>query len=67
MLKLVMGLMAQAEVNFEDGAERKQWVLSELRSMADTLNYEVDYIVVSEMIDALCDMAGKVNTNEGVE
>ena len=61
MLRLVMNLMAEAEELYETGAERKEWVLKELRAMADSLNYDIDWEVLSQMIDALCDMAHEVN------
>ena len=56
-----MSLMAKAEELYDSGAERKEWVLKELHAVADTLNYDIDWVVVSEMIDALCDMAHEVN------
>lgn len=61
MLKLVMNLMAKAETLFDNGAERKEWVLQELHAVADTLNFSIDWVVVSDMIDALCNMAHEVN------
>lgn len=61
MLQLVMNLMAEAEKMFEHGADKKEWVLNELHAVAATLNYEIDWEVVSEMIDALCEMAKEVN------
>ena len=67
MLKLVMNLMAEAEELYDTGAERKEWVLQELHAVADTLNYDIDWVVVSDMIDALCDMAHEVNVELPVE
>lgn len=61
MLKLVMNLMAKAETLFDNGAEKKEWVLQELHAVADTLNFPIDWVVVSDMIDAFCDMAHEVN------
>lgn len=61
MLRLVMNLMAEAETLYNTGAEKKEWVLNELRAMAQSLNYDIDWTVVSQMIDALCDMAHEVN------
>ena len=61
MLRLVMNLMAEAEELYESGAEKKEWVLQELHAVADTLNYDIDWVIVSDMIDALCDMAHEVN------
>lgn len=67
MLKLVMNLMAEAEELYDTGAERKEWVLQELHAVADTLNYTIDWVVVSDMIDALCDMAREVNVEVSLE
>ena len=67
MLKLVMNLMAEAEELYDTGAERKEWVLQELHAVADTLNYTIDWVVVSDMIDALCDMAHEVNVEVALE
>lgn len=61
MLSLVMSLMAEAETEFETGAERKNFVLKEIEAMASTLNYDIDLNVVSEMIDAICEASRKIN------
>lgn len=61
MLKLVMNLMAEAEEKFTKGAEKKEWVLGELRAMAGTLNYDIEWDVVSDMIDKICDVSKELN------
>ncbi len=61
MLKLVMNLMAKAEKMFDIGAEKKEWVLAELHAVADTLNYQIDWVVVSDMIDKICEISKEVN------
>ena len=61
MLKLVMNLMAEAEEKFEKGAEKKEWVMGQLKAMANTLNYDIDWDVVSEMIDKICDVSKELN------
>lgn len=61
MLQLVMNLMAKAENMFDIGAEKKEWVLAELHAAADTLNYDIDWVVVSEMIDKICDISREIN------
>ena len=61
MLTLVMNLMAEAEKLYENGAEKKEWVLGELHAIADTLNYEIDWVVVSDMIDKICEVSKEVN------
>ena len=60
-LKLVMSLMAQAEMQFDNGADRKEFVLKELQAMANTLNFEIDWAVISDMIDTICDVSKKIN------
>lgn len=61
MLKLVMNLMAEAENKFDKGADKKEWVMGELKAMADTLNYDIDWNVVSDMIDKICDVSKEIN------
>ena len=63
MLKLVMNLMAEAENKFDKGADKKEWVLGELKAMAGTLNYDIDWDVVSDMIDKICDVSKEINVN----
>lgn len=63
MLKLVMNLMAQAEEMFDKGAEKKEWVMAELKAMAGTLNYDIDWDVVSDMIDSICDISKELNND----
>ena len=61
MLVLVMNLMAQAETMFDKGADKKEWVINELKAVASTLNYEIDWDVVGEMIDKICDVSKEIN------
>lgn len=61
MLKLVMNLMAEAEDKFDKGADKKEWVMGELKAMSDTLNYDIDWNVVSDMIDKICDVSKEIN------
>ena len=61
LVSLVMNLMTEAEGKFDNGEDRKQWVLSMVEASAKTINYEVDLEQVAELIDALCRMSKKVN------
>lgn len=61
LMVLVMNLMAQAEQMFDKGADKKEWVINELKAIASTLNYEIDWNVVSEMIDKICDVSKEIN------
>lgn len=61
LLDLIMNLMAEAEAKFDNGKDRKEWVLSMVEASAATINYEIDIAQVSELIDSLCAMSKKVN------
>lgn len=61
VLKIVMELMETAETKFESGAERKEWVLSMLKASADSINYDIDYQAIGDMIDSLCDFSKVIN------
>lgn len=62
VLELVMKYMATAETKFETGAERKEWVLAMVLESAETINYDIDLVVISNMIDSICDVTKVVNT-----
>ena len=61
VLEMVMNLMETAETKFESGAERKEWVLSMLKASADSINYDIDYQAIGDMIDSLCDFSKVIN------
>jgi len=61
LLKLVTNLMQEAEGKFDNGAERKEWVLMMVKASADTINYDIDLNAVSELIDSLVAMSKVVN------
>lgn len=61
VVKLVMNLMKKAETKFDNGADRKEWVLSMIKASADTINYDIDMDAISDLIDSLCNMSKVVN------
>ena len=65
LLDMVMGYMEKAEVLFEDGAQKKAYVLGMLEQSAAMVNYEIDMDVVSAMIDQICATSKIVNAPEG--
>lgn len=67
LLALVVDLMAQAEKNFANGADRKSWVMTMVEASMGTLNYPVDMEVVSKLIDDLCSMSKAVNVTVKAE
>lgn len=61
IVKMVLDLMVQAEHDYSTGAERKEFVMNQMKVMAKTVDFEVDWDKVSDLIDALCEMAHEVN------
>lgn len=61
LLGLMVDLMEQAEEKFSDGATRKEWVIAMVKTSAEYINYPVDASALSDLVDALVDMANVVN------
>jgi hypothetical protein len=61
LIALVMNLMAEAEEKFDNGSERKAWVIGMIEASADTINYPIDIEQVGALIDNLCAMSKVVN------
>jgi len=61
VLDKVIKLMETAESKFADGAERKEWVLAMLKASADSINFDIDYETIGNMIDKLCNMSNVIN------
>ena len=61
LLELVTGFMKEAELKFQTGAERKDYVMLAIKASADTVNYDIDMDVVSKLVDDLVDMSRVVN------
>lgn len=64
LMQLVLQLMADAEKEFDTGAERKQHVISTIKAMEKTLNYDVDENVIGEMIDAIIAASKIINADK---
>lgn len=61
LLRLVTNLMKEAEEKFDNGAERREWVLMMVKASADTINYEINLEEVGKLIDSLCELSKIVN------
>ena len=61
LIALVMNLMAEAEEKFDNGADRRTWVLGAVQASADVIDYDIDIEQVGELVDALCALSKKVN------
>ena len=64
IVDMVLKYMVQAEKDFTSGAERKEWVMNAVKEAAIISNYDYDEVAeakVSDMIDAICRAARKIN------
>lgn len=61
LLELVTSLMKEAEGKFDNGADRREWVITCVKATASTINYDIDMDVVGKLIDDLCAMSKVVN------
>lgn len=64
LLGLIANLMMQAESKFDNGEDRKEWVVMMVKASADTINYDIDIEQVERIIDSLCVMSKNVNTSK---
>ena len=53
--------MAIAEDKFDNGADRKVWVMETLKEAMTKLNIECNYEAISNMIDAICRLSKILN------
>lgn len=66
IVEAVVDYMAEAEVMFTSGADRKTWVMTMIQHTAAQLNYTMtmeDIANIGDLIDRMCDMANVVNSD----
>ena len=61
LIRLLLNLMAPAEEKFDNGADRKQWVIAMVQASANTINYPISEQELSKLIDNLVELTKKVN------
>ena len=61
LIRLLLNLMATAEEKFDNGADRKQWVIAMVQASADTINYPIIEKELGNLIDDLVALTKKVN------
>ena len=60
----VLQLIMNAEQDYEHGADKKEYVMNAIKTIAEQISYNFDAeaeMKVSKMIDEICDMAKVVN------
>lgn len=64
LMRLTIKYMETAEEKFTDGATKKEWVLSMIRTSAVSINYDLDEAAIakiSDLIDSICDASKVIN------
>ena len=61
LIRLLLNLIATAEEKFDNGADRKQWVIEMVQASANTINYPISEKELGDLIDNLVALTKKVN------
>ncbi len=70
VVKMVSDYMTRAEEMFDNGADRKEWVMAMVQVSAAAVKYNINMTEIGQLIDDLCAMSKVVNgekTEDGVE
>ena len=62
VVQLVLKMMAEAEQLYSDGAKKKEYVMSAIKGMESTLQYDIDEKAIGELIDSVVLATKKINT-----
>lgn len=62
VVQLVLKLMTEAEQVYTDGAEKKDYVMSSIKAMESTLQYDIDEDAIGNLIDSVVAATKKINT-----
>ena len=62
VVQLTLKLMAEAEQLYSNGAEKKEYVMSAIKGMESTLQYDIDEKAIGELIDSIVLATKKINT-----
>jgi hypothetical protein len=61
LIRLLLNLIATAEEKFDNGADRKQWVIAMVQASANTISYPISEKELGDLIDNLVALTKKVN------
>lgn len=62
LMQIVLKLMQEAEILHSTGAERKEYVISTIKTMEPSLGFDIDENVVAAIIDSIAEASKKINT-----
>ncbi|RKJ75318.1 hypothetical protein D7X33_17615 [Butyricicoccus sp. 1XD8-22] len=61
---MVTDYMARAEDMFDNGSDRKEWVMAMVQVSATTVKYDNNMTEIGQLIDDLCAMSKIVNVEK---
>lgn len=61
LLDLAMSLIAQAETEFAEGADKKSFVMQMLKASLEEIDYEISDEDLSDLVDKVVELTKKVN------
>lgn len=61
VVQMVLSMMKEAEQNYTDGADKKSYVISSIKAMERTLQYDIDEQAIGELVDAIIDATKRIN------
>lgn len=62
VVQIVLKLMTEAEQAYTDGVDKKVYVMSSIKAMESTLQYDIDEDAIGHLIDAVVAATKKINT-----
>ena len=65
LISVTLDLMEDAELLFEAGTDREQWVVDGVMSISRHVDYTIDEEELRQLIRRLCEMSKKVNAGGG--
>lgn len=66
LLEMVNTYIIEAEQKFDNGADRKEWVIALVKASADSINYDINEKELSDLIDSIVAVTNMVNINKQV-
>ncbi len=62
LVDIVLNLIIEAETKFDNGADKKEWVIDMVSNVSESINYDLDKEKLSKLIDDFVKMSKSVNT-----
>lgn len=62
LAKIIMNLLLTAEEEFDNGKDRKEYVMNNVKSLNKIFGHNLDLDQISKMIDSIVDVTKKINT-----